>query len=273
MGSVRQSRGRLPRRVYWFRRLLVLGLAALLVLGIGKLVGGLGSDEPQPAADRARTASAEARDTPSTQVPIGPVAPDKRLLRQAKRAETVLVPPSGECRENEVSVVPEVGRAAGGGPIVLHLELSGTQPACTFKVSPHTLVVKITSGDDRIWTSQECPRAIPTTSVVVRSAVPATVPVTWSGRRSDETCSNRTAWALPGFYHVHAAALGSAPSDVQFEVVVPSRPVVTRTATPKPSASATTTPPPTTSSSASSSASASTTTRPEPTAEPTTRKP
>jgi hypothetical protein len=196
------------------------------------------------------------------------VAPDKRLLRQAKRAETVLVPPTGECREDEVAVVPEVGRAAGGGPIVLHLELTGTQPACTFKVSPETLVVKITSGDDRIWTSQECPKAIPSTSVVVRSAVPATVPVTWSGRRSDETCSNRTAWALPGFYHVHAAALGSAPSDVQFEVTVPSRPVVTRTAKPKPSATATTRPRTTTS------ASASTTTRPKPTAKPTpTRRP
>ena len=73
-----------------------------------------------------------------------------------------------------VAVVPEVAHAPGGGPIVLHLELSGTQPACTFKVSPETLVVKITSGDERIWTSQECPKAIPTTSVVVRSAVPAT---------------------------------------------------------------------------------------------------
>lgn len=272
MGSVRHSRGRLPRRVYWFRRLLVLGLAALLVLGIGKLVGGLGSDDPQPTA-RARTASAEAGDTPRAQVPIGPVALDRKLLRQQKRAETVLVPPSGECREDEVSVVPEVGRAAGGGPIVLRLELSGTQPACTFKISPETLVVKITSGEDRIWTSQECPKAVPTTSVVVRSAVPATVPVTWSGRRSDETCSNRTAWALPGFYHVHAAALGSAPSDVQFEVTVPSRPVVTRTAKPKPSDSATTTPRTTVGSSASSNASASTTTRSKPSAEPTTRKP
>jgi hypothetical protein len=270
MGSVRQPRGRLPRRVYWFRRLLVLGLAAALVLGIGTLLGGLGSDDPPPAA-RARTTSAEPRDVPSSQVPIGPVAPDKKLLRQQKRTETVLVPPSGECREDEVSVVPEVARAAGGGPIVLRLELSGTQPACSFEVSPETLVVKITSGKDRIWTSQECPRAIPKTSVVVRSAVPATVPVTWSGRRSDETCSNRTAWALPGFYHVHAAALGSAPSDVQFEVTVPSRPVVTRTAKPKPSATATTGP-----RTATSPGATATTTEPEPrpTAKPSpTRQP
>jgi len=228
MGSVKHPRRRLPQRVYWTRR--------ILVLGIGKLLGGLGSDDSPPAA-KARVTAAEPRDAASANVPIGPVAPSKKLLRQQKSAKPVLVAPNGECREDEVSVVPDVPRAAGGGAIVVQLELSGTQPACTFKVSPESLVVKITSGEDRIWSSQECPDAIPSTSVVVRSAVPASVPVTWSGRRSDETCSNRTAWALPGFYHVHAAALGSAPSDVQFEVTVPSRPVVTRTAKPKPSAS------------------------------------
>ena len=40
----------------------------------------------------------------------------------------------------------------------------------------------------------------------------------WSGRRSDEECTGLPDWALPGFYHVYAAALGSTPTDVQFEV-------------------------------------------------------
>ena len=44
MGSVRHPRGRLPRRVYWMRRSVVLGVALVLVFGIGKLLGGTGSD-------------------------------------------------------------------------------------------------------------------------------------------------------------------------------------------------------------------------------------
>jgi hypothetical protein len=58
------------------------------------------------------------------------------------------------------------------------------------------------------------------------------VPVVWSSRRSDEECSDRTAWALPGFYHVRAAAYGGEPTDVQFELVPPAPATVTQTAEP-----------------------------------------
>ena len=71
--------------------------------------------------------------------------------------------------------------------------------------------------------------------MVVRSGVPADVPVTWSGRRSDSDCSSAAAWAMPGFYDVFAAALGSTPTDVQFEITYPKRGIVTKTAKPKPS--------------------------------------
>jgi hypothetical protein len=131
-------------------------------------------------------------------------------------------------------VLPSVPQAAAGHPIAVHLRLEGTQPACSFEVSPDSLVVKITSGSDRIWSSQDCPHAIRKSTVVVRSGVPADVPITWSGRRSDDDCSGLTSWALPGFYHVYAAALGSTPTDVQFEVTVPNRRLVTKTAKPKP---------------------------------------
>ena len=43
-------------------------------------------------------------------------------------------------------------------------------------------------------------------------------------------------WADQGFYHVYAAALGSTPTDVQFEVTHAPTHVVTKTAKPKPTA-------------------------------------
>ena len=55
----------------------------------------------------------------------------------------------------------------------------------------------------------------------------------WNSRRSDEECSDRTAWALPGFYHVRAAALGGEPTDVQFELLAPTPATVTATADPQ----------------------------------------
>jgi hypothetical protein len=161
------------------------------------------------------------------------VAPTTKVRVGGSATAAPLIAPTGDCAADEVSVLPSVPQAAAGKPIVLHLTLEGTQPACTFAVSPDSLAVKITSGADRIWSSQDCPKAIPTTSVVVRSGLPADVPVTWSGRRSDSDCSNATSWAMPGFYHVYAAALGSTPADVQFEVTFPKRGVVTKTAKPK----------------------------------------
>ena len=44
---------------------------------------------------------------------------------------------------------------------------------------------------------------------------------------------SRTDWAKLGFYHVEAAALGGDGTDVQFELVAPTAPVITKTADPQ----------------------------------------
>jgi hypothetical protein len=207
---------------------MVLVVAALLVFGIGKLVGGSGSD---PAADRASTTASTPSTAAGSSRSVGPVVPDTTPTGVASKAP--LVAPSGDCSADEVSVLPSVPKAEAGKPISVVLRLEGTEPACNFEVSPDSLVVKITSGSDRIWSSQDCPKSVKKSTVVVRSGVPVDVPVTWSGRRSDDDCSNAAGWAMPGFYHVYAAALGSTPADLQFEVTFPKRGVVTKTAKPK----------------------------------------
>ena len=95
------------------------------------------------------------------------------------------------------------------------------------------MTLKITSGPDDIWSSRECPRVIPMQTIVVRRTVATQVPVVWNSRRSDEYCSDRTAWALPGFYHVAAAALSGEPTDVQFELTLKPTETVTVTAAPE----------------------------------------
>jgi hypothetical protein len=231
-----RTRGRrLPQRVYWVRRGVVLLVAAALVLGIAQLIGGLGSDPGQAASqDKAATVAGKPSASTSQAPVVGPVAPAQSATRKKSAAPAPAIAPQGECSDDEINVLPQVTKAAAGGTINLTLQLTGTQPACTYEVSPTSLAVKITSGNDRIWSSQDCPKSIPTQSVVVRSGTPTAVDVAWSGRRSDQDCSTHTGWALPGFYHLFAAVMGSAATDVQFEVTLPDRPVVTRTAKPKP---------------------------------------
>lgn len=210
------------------RRLVVLGVALAVVLGLVQLVRGVGPDAP---AEQAVTRSSGTAPAPQARPTYGPV-PVQGLTRKQRR-QTVLAAPTGECRPDEISVLPVVERAEAGGRIEIRLDLQGTQPACTFEVSAETVVVKVVTDDgERFWSTQDCERGVPESEVVVRSAQPTSVVVTWSGRASDPECTAQPAWALPGFYDVYAAAAGSSPTDVEFEVVRPSVRYVTRTPSP-----------------------------------------
>jgi hypothetical protein len=236
MRTVARPRRRLPARVYWFRRCLVLLTALALVFAIGRLLNGSG-DGSAPPPD---AAAAVAVDTPTATapavvgpLPVVPTATGKAARPTASGTPVVLAVPTGPCAVDEITVSPTVPVAVAGGRVSLVLELTGIRPACTFSVSSRTVVAKVTSGHDRIWSSQDCPASVKTGSVVVRSAEPTELAVTWSGRRSDDDCSRSTPWALPGYYHLTAAAVGSEPGDTQFRLTSPPRPVVTKTAHPK----------------------------------------
>ena len=70
-----------------------------------------------------------------------------------------------------------------------------------------------------IWSSRQC-RGRSRSDVTVRRAVTTNLGVTWKARRSDDTCSRLTAWAMPGWYHDGVLGRGE-PSDVQFELTTP----------------------------------------------------
>ena len=137
------------------------------------------------------------------------------------------------CANEDVTVMPTVADAQGGGQVqfVLNFRTKAT-PACTWQVSPDTVTLKITSGDDDIWASRECPRSIPTQDVTLYRDYDTSLPAIWSGRRSDGECSKLTEWVGPGWYHVLAATYAGEPVDVQFELGVPSPVTVTKTVQP-----------------------------------------
>jgi len=235
-----RPRGPLPPRVYWVRRTVVLAVALGLVFGAAQILGGGGD----PDGESARVVGS--RPSPSSQAPgmstadadpFGERDRSKkrdRTPRKPKKTKTPLAQPTGPCRNDEVVVTPKLRDAAHAGSVV-HLRLKLTTlktPACTWTVSPESLVVKITSGADRIWSSQDCPDAVPQTDLVVRKDVPAKVDMGWRGQRSDSSCSRQPLWAQPGFYHVQTAAYGADPVDVQFELEPAVAP--TKTAKPKP---------------------------------------
>jgi len=260
------TRGSLPSEVYWRRRLIVIGLALILVVGLARLLSGGGDEAGAPAGTAARS-GARASMTPSASAggaadSPGPGAAEPTTAQQARQqrradraakkaaataaadaataaaaaaAAAALSEPQGPCADADVIVTPSLPAPVAGGDVAINLDLrTRFSPACSWSISPEQVALKITSGSEDIWSTQECPAAVPTQDLVLRRAVNATVQVVWHGRRSDETCSPRTTWALPGFYHVLAAALAGEPSDVQFELTRPLPEQITKTVQPKP---------------------------------------
>ncbi|MBB6627423.1 hypothetical protein H5V45_08825 [Nocardioides sp. KIGAM211] len=229
------TRGPLPARVYWTRRVLVLAVALLLVFGIAKVLT-LGSDGSSETPEATQVA-ADPTGTTDPSLPVASPTEKKKGKGKGKKHSQapVLAPPDGPCADEDIAVNPEVQRPVAGPRgdifVVLHLRTIAAE-ACTWQVSPDTLTLKISSGKDDIWSSRQCPRAVPTKDVVVRKDVDTTVGLTWNGKRSDADCSRLTDWALPGYYHVTAAALAGEPADEQFELLAPSPEVIT--VTPKP---------------------------------------
>jgi hypothetical protein len=60
------------------------------------------------------------------------------------------------------------------------------------------------------------------------------VDLAWNGHRADQGCGRLSTWALPGTYHISAAALAGEPADEQFVLEAPERPVITLAPRPTP---------------------------------------
>lgn len=255
MSAVTRPRGPLPSRVYWTRRLVLLAVAFALVFGVAHLLGGGGggnepSAQPVGAEVSSSPTSASTSAVP-TPAPVGtaPTLSSSPTVTQSPSAgksggksptATALPEPTGTCSVDDIVVAPSIkDQAHAGKPVTFAMQLTTkSTPACTFAVAPDSLVVKITSGSDRIWSTQDCPKAVPTKSVVLRKDTPTTLDVTWSAMRSDTSCSKTTQWAQPGYYHAMAAIFGAEPVDDQFELLKPVRPTVTAKPSPSSKASA-----------------------------------
>jgi hypothetical protein len=230
--------------VYWTRRLILVAVALLLIVTIARVLGG-GSDGKGTGGDQARQAAAEvqnpAKSGPSDDAKDS-AASTSPAAGKPTGSNAPLAVPSGPCKPEDVKVTPVIERAPGGRAVPIGLAITSGVPACTFSVSSKSVVLKVTSGPDGIWSSQQCPGAITPSDVVARAAVPAQVVVNWDGRRSDEDCSRSAGWANVGWYHAIAATLGGEPTDTQFELTRPPAVVVTVTPKPRPATTVTPTP-------------------------------
>ena len=209
---------------------MVLGVAALLVVGLTRLLtaggGDGGNDTAQVVRGEPTTSLSSSLPTTPSLLPVVPGKKGKKGLPQ----------PEGACDPSDVLVTPSITDAHVAQPVRIVLEVTSLQsPACTFRVAPDTVVLRLLNPkrSEPLWTSQDCRRYVPEKTVIARQTKPGRVQVLWNGRTSDQDCSDLTDWVFPGTYTAEAIAVGSSRATSQeFLLGLPVRPTVTRTPTP-----------------------------------------
>jgi hypothetical protein len=220
-GVIRPA-GPLPARVYWRRRLgLVVVLCLLATVAwwsLGRFAGG----SPAAGSDRGTSSSSSGGAQDGSDPPAGRPRHQRDNEDKAhhhKRHRHRPPRPTGACVPAKVAMVIDVSdvRAGRSEPIALKLTSRGA-PACTLAITPDTLALRVTSGADVIWSSQDCPNALLARELVVRAHHPTVYQFDWNGYRSTDTCAKPGKVATPGGYWAEAALIGGPVHRAYFDV-------------------------------------------------------
>ena len=249
MPSTLHRAARCPPRVYWTRRLLVLGVRAACWWSCSRACSAASSDgsdarptgrPPRPSRQREPGRRPRPSPTASRTTEARRARSGKNEARRTARPSRRWPSPTGPVRRHRHRRHAGRSRSAAGGsdvPIALNLRTVVTAGLHLARSPPRLadrddhLRRRPRSGEPRVPGRASRPR---TSS----SAAPSThqVAVVWNGQALRRgLLQPAPTGRCPGFYHVEAAALGGEPTDVQFELVAPTADVITKTArTPEP---------------------------------------
>ncbi|RCV47864.1 hypothetical protein DEF23_25995, partial [Marinitenerispora sediminis] len=119
--------------------------------------------------------------------------------------QTVAAPeqPEDACRPQDVVATVEVDRTdypAGVSPRITVTVVNTGAQTCTVDVSPESMELRITSGDDRIFSTADCVEGQSRDREQLHRGVPVTRTVEWDRTRSWTDCRDADVAARSGTY-------------------------------------------------------------------------
>lgn len=173
-----------PARVFWIRRLVVLGLPLLLVVLL--VTWWTGRDAPDPGA-------AAPEPTQTTAPDDGGGVPDCAAAQLA-----LAIAPGAESFPEGVDPTFEVT-----------VTNSGPEP-CLVDVGEGQREIVITSGEDRVWSSRDCtPADAPARTLLLVGGQSDVTQLGWPRQRSAPGCAGDLPVPGAGTYSVTVAAGGA----------------------------------------------------------------
>ncbi|MGY4644010.1 hypothetical protein [Cellulomonas sp. URHB0016] len=198
MSQARPGR-RLPARVYWVRRFVVLGIPLLIVLAVVWLVAGRGAGGDTPAAAAPATVTAEPTPTKTPARETGGVptcSADHLALSVVAAAESF---------------------PAGVSPMfAVTITNTGSEPCLVDAGDAHREIV-ITSGDDRVWSNQDCvAHGTETRALLLPAGGADAQQLAWNRIRSAVGCPDELPAPAAGTYSAAFTLAGAAAPPVVF---------------------------------------------------------
>ena len=187
MGSLLHPVGSQPASVYWLRRAIVLVVGLAVIAGLAFLFFRPAPPAPVAAVPVTSAPSASTTPTPtpsvsptSTPTPTGPLVCDQT---------------NTEIRLAGYQKVKQGGKQ----PFKVALSNSGSQN-CVLDVKPDNFSLTVTSGSDRIWSTDDCAKWVPTKKQTLKPGKSYEFTVEWQLVRSASGCKTTKDIVKPGTY-------------------------------------------------------------------------
>jgi hypothetical protein len=215
-------------QTYWARRALVFGAMMVLAVAVTLIINGTSSGS-----------AVRSNPTPPTPVASMPISESPSSTPTAVNAPSAVRPsasasstsPAPEATKRKASTKRSAGRGTVDCPAeelrptltgkqrlapkkrnTFQLSLiNGSDQTCMARVRRTNFELKIYSGNDRIWSTADCPSVIKPISRKLGSEHAVAWTLTWDGKRSKPDCRSAREAPHPGRYVATAQLEGAEP--------------------------------------------------------------
>lgn len=225
--------GSQPPSVYWRRRLIALGSAALLIVLIvltAKTVTGdgdqaaagspasSGSSRPHPPATSTSTSPDPTR-TATTSPATSTTHPSSSS--SSSSASTSATPKPVTCVARNLALAAVVGHDSyqvGEKPLLeLQVTNTGSVP-CVQDLADKQIELRVYNGEARVWGSHDCQVQSGTDNRTLAAHAPVRVAIRWTGLTSRPKCAGTRQQVGAGTYTLYALLSGKTGKAAQFTI-------------------------------------------------------
>lgn len=224
MSTVIRPVGPLPPRVYWVRRLLLIGVVVVVVALVAALVSKVAGagDEPGPRPTSSAGADApkgsDGKDAKGSADKDGAQGNKSSANDGATKDGAESAAGSGDipaCAKGDVAIdLSAEGETFKGRNVKFALEVTNTSDrSCLVDVTDKTRELVIVSGPARIWGSADCVDPEPR-MLLLAAGQADSASLTWKRVRSEPGCPTKGVEAKPGTYRATASILGKKSEEL-----------------------------------------------------------